>query len=58
VLRAPPTLAASERTALAGTLSGRGYQQMVPTPSGTWKAAEYAAYRARRTLADALPKAA
>jgi RNA polymerase sigma factor (sigma-70 family) len=58
VLRALPTLTASELTALAGTLSGRSYQQMAPAPFGTWKAAEHAAYRARRKLAAALPQAA
>ena len=58
VLRALPTLTAGEHTALAGTLSGRRYQQMAPAPFGTWKAAEHAAYRARRKLAAALPQAA
>ncbi|MGZ4251538.1 MAG: sigma factor [Solirubrobacteraceae bacterium] len=58
VLRALPTLTASEHTALAGTLSGRSYQQMAPAPFGTWRAAEHAAYRARRKLAAALPRAA
>jgi hypothetical protein len=58
VLRALPTLTASEHTALAGTLNGRSYQQMTPAPFGTWKAAEHAAYRARRKLASALPQAA
>ena len=58
VLRALPTLTTSERTAMAGSLSGRSYQQMAPTPFGTWKAAEHAAFRARRKLAAALPRAA
>ena len=58
VLRALPTLTANEHTALASTLSGLTYQQMAPTPFRTWKAAEHAAYRARRKLADALPQAA
>jgi RNA polymerase sigma factor (sigma-70 family) len=58
VLRALPTLTASERAALAGTLSGRTYQQMAPLPFGTWRAAEHAAFRARRKLAAALPEAA
>ena len=58
VLRALPALTASERTALAGSLSGRSYQQMAPAPFGTWKAAEHAAYRARRKLEAALPHAA
>jgi hypothetical protein len=58
VLRALPTLTASEHPALAGTLNGRSYQQMALAPFGTWKAAEHAAYRARRKLADALPRAA
>ena len=58
VLHALPTLTPSEHTALVGTLSGRSYQQMAPTPFGTWKAAEHAAYRARRKLSDALPRAA
>jgi RNA polymerase sigma factor (sigma-70 family) len=58
VLRALPTLSASEHTALAGNLNGRSYQQMAPTPFGTWKAAEHAAFRARRKLEAALPQAA
>lgn len=58
VLRTLPTLTPSEHTALAGTLSGRSYQEMAPAPFGTWKAAEHAAYRARRKLAAALPQAA
>ena len=58
VLRALPTLTTSERMAMAGSLSGCSYQQMAPTPFGTWKAAEHAAFRARRKLAAALPRAA
>lgn len=58
VLRALPTLTTSERTAMAGSLSGRSYQQMTPAPFGTWKAAEHAAFRARRKLEAALPRAA
>jgi len=58
ILRAPPTLTASEHTALAGSLSSRSYQQMAPAPFGTWKAAEPAAYRARRKLAAAPPQTA
>lgn len=58
VLGALPTLTASEHAALAGTLSGHSYDQMAPIPFSTWKAAEHAAYRARRKLADALPHAA
>ena len=58
VLRALPTLTTSERTAMAGSLSGRSYQQMAPTPFRTWKAAEHAAFRARRKLEAALPRAA
>jgi RNA polymerase sporulation-specific sigma factor len=58
VLRALPTLTASEQTALAGTLNDRSYQEMAPAPFGTWRAAEHAAYRARRKLAAALPPAA
>jgi DNA-directed RNA polymerase specialized sigma24 family protein len=58
VLRALPTLTAGEHTAFAGTLSGRTYQQMAPKPFGTWKAAEHAAYRARRKLEAAIPQAA
>ena len=54
VLHALPTLTASEHTALAGTLSGHSYQQMAPAPFGTWKAAEHAAFRARRKLEAAL----
>jgi hypothetical protein len=58
LLRALPTLTASEHTALTGTLGGRSCQQMAPTPFATWKAAEHAAYRARRKLAASLPRAA
>jgi RNA polymerase sigma-H factor len=58
VLRALPALTPSEHTALAGTLSGRSYQQMAPTSFRTPKAAKHAALRARRKLADALPRAA
>jgi RNA polymerase sigma factor (sigma-70 family) len=58
VLRALPTLTASEHTALAGNLSGRSYQEMAPAPFATWRAAEHAAYRAIRKLAAALPQAA
>ena len=58
VLGALPALTASERTALAGTLSGRSYPQMAPAPCATPKAAEHAAFRARRKLAATLPQAA
>jgi hypothetical protein len=58
VLGALPTLTPSERTAMAGSLSGRSYQQMTPAPFATWKAAEHAAFRARRKLEAALPRAA
>jgi RNA polymerase sigma factor (sigma-70 family) len=58
VLHALPTLTASEHTALVRNLSGHSYKQMTPTPFPTWKAAEHAAFRARRKLADALPQAA
>jgi RNA polymerase sigma factor (sigma-70 family) len=58
VLRALPTLTASEHAVLAGSLSGRSYQQMAPAQFGTWRAAEHAHYRARRKLAAAMPQAA
>lgn len=58
VLRTLPTLTTSEQAALAGNLSGRSYQQMAPAPFATWKAAEHAAFRARRKLEAALPRAA
>jgi RNA polymerase sigma factor (sigma-70 family) len=57
ILRALPTLTTSERTVVAGDLSGRSYQQMAPTPFRTWRAAEHAHYRARRKLAAALQTA-
>jgi RNA polymerase sigma factor (sigma-70 family) len=56
--RALPTLTSSEHEALAGTLNGESYRQMTPTPFATWKAAEHAAFRARRKLAAALRQAA
>ena len=58
ILRALPTLTPSEHTALARNLSGHSYQQMAPTPFGSWRAAEHAAFRARRKLEAALPRAA
>ena len=57
-LRALPALSARERTALAGTLNGQRYEQMTPAPFPTAKAAEHAAYRARRKLAAARSRAA
>lgn len=58
VIRALPTLTASERRALSGTLNGYDYEQLAPLLGGTPKAAEHAAFRARRKLAAALPRAA
>ena len=58
VLCALPTLSASEHAVLAGSLSGRSYQQMAPAQFRTWRAAEHAHYRARRKLAAALPRVA
>jgi RNA polymerase sigma factor (sigma-70 family) len=53
-----PTLTVRERRALAGTLDGHSYEQLGSMLGGTTKAASQAAYRARRKLAAALPRAA
>jgi DNA-directed RNA polymerase specialized sigma24 family protein len=58
IVRALATLTASERRALAGTLNDKGYEEIAPILGGTPKAASQAAYRARRELAAALPRAA
>lgn len=58
VVQALPALTASERVALSGTLNGYDYEQLAPVLGGTAKAAEHAAFRARRKLAAALPRAA
>jgi RNA polymerase sigma factor (sigma-70 family) len=58
VVSALPTLTASERRALAGTLAGESYEHLAPVLGGTPKAVSQAAYRARRKLAAALPRAA
>jgi RNA polymerase sigma factor (sigma-70 family) len=53
-----PALTKSERTALVGLLAGNSYEQLALIIGGTPKAASQAAYRARRKLAAALPRAA
>lgn len=53
-----PTLTASERRALAGTLADQSYQRLAPVLRLTPKATEHAVERARRKLAAALPSAA
>jgi RNA polymerase sigma factor (sigma-70 family) len=58
LLRALPTLTPSERDALRGTLSGETYEQLARARGCTPKAAEHAAYRARKRLAAALDGAA
>jgi RNA polymerase sporulation-specific sigma factor len=58
VVRALPTLTESERRALTGALEGLSYERLAPVLGGTRKAAAQAAYRARRKLAAALPRAA
>jgi RNA polymerase sporulation-specific sigma factor len=57
VLRALPTLTASERAAIAGGLSGHSNGQVALALELTPKAASQAAYRARRKLAAALAQA-
>ena len=57
VLRAMSTLTARERTALTGAINGRSYERLAPSVGGTPKAASALAYRARRKLAAALPRA-
>ncbi len=58
VLRALPTLTAAERAALSGGLSEQTREQVAKTLQVTPKGAAQAAYRARRKLAKALPRAA
>ena len=58
MLRALPALTAPERIAIAGGLSGQTTQQLAQALRVTPKAASQAAYRARRKLAAALPRAA
>jgi RNA polymerase sigma factor (sigma-70 family) len=58
VLHALPTLTAPERAAMSGGLSGQTNQQMAQALQVTPKAVSQAAYRARRKLAAALPRAA
>ena len=58
VLDAMSTLTKRERAALAGALSGQSYEQLAPGLGGAPKAASDVAYRARRKLAAALPRAA
>jgi RNA polymerase sporulation-specific sigma factor len=58
VLHALPTLTASERAAMSGGLSGQTNGQLAQALEVTPKAASQAAYRARRKLAAALPRAA
>lgn len=58
VLHALPTLTASERAAMSGGLNGQTDGQVAQALSITRKAASQAAYRARRKLAKAVPRAA
>ncbi len=58
VLHALPTLTGAERAAMSGGLSGQTNQQIAQALEVTPKAASQAAYRARRKLAAALPRAA
>lgn len=55
---AVPTLTHRERAALAGIIAGDSYQELADKLRATPKAASQAAGRARRKLANALPKAA
>jgi RNA polymerase sporulation-specific sigma factor len=55
--QAVSTLTASERVALAGTLNGKTHERLALVVGGTPKAVSQAAYRARRKLAAALPRA-
>jgi RNA polymerase sigma factor (sigma-70 family) len=57
IVGALPTLTPTERKALARTLADESYERLAPE-FGTAKAASQAAYRARRKLAAALPRAA
>lgn len=57
VLRALPTLTDEERTALGGMLTGYSSKRLALLLGRTPKAASQAAYRARRKLAAALPRA-
>jgi RNA polymerase sigma factor (sigma-70 family) len=57
LVQAVSTLTTSERLALAGTLNGRTFERLAPVLGGTPKAVSQAAYRARRKLAAALPRA-
>ena len=56
LVRAVPTLTASERLALAGMMSGESYQCLARARGCTPKAASQAAYRARRKLAAGLTR--
>ena len=58
VLAALPTLTPNEQIVLTGALNGQSYQELAPRIAGTTHAAVQAAYRARRKLAAALPRAA
>ncbi len=58
VLSAIPTLTAIEQAALAGRLNGQDYKRLGAALGRTPKGASQAAYRARRKLAAALPRAA
>ena len=58
VLQALPTLTPNEQIVLTGALNGQSYQQLAPRIGGTTHAAVQAAYRARRKLAAAVPRAA
>lgn len=58
VLHALPTLTDPERAAVAGGLCGQSHGELARALQVTPKAASQAAYRARRKLAAALPRAA
>ena len=58
VLHALPILTAPERAAVSGGLNGHTNGQLAEALKVTPKAASQAAYRARRKLANALPRAA
>lgn len=58
VVHALPSLTAAERAALSGGLCKQTHRQLAQALQVTPKAASQAAYRARRKLAAALPRAA
>lgn len=58
LLRALPALSQCERAALAGVIDGESYGRLGPALGRTPKGASQVVYRARRKLADALPRLA